>query len=42
MSPETNGSPRPVIFLLSLEDRGYWDKMYGDLADKLAAKAVIE
>ncbi|KAI9696608.1 MAG: hypothetical protein M1836_005627 [Candelina mexicana] len=48
MSTPTPSNPkildvaRPVIFLLALDQQSFWDELYSNLVDSLAAKATIK
>lgn len=39
---ESNKLSKPVIFLLSLSKESFWDDMYSNLVDAMAAKATIK
>ncbi len=41
-STSTNCSSRPTVLLLSLDKQTFWDEMYSNLVDTVAAKATIE
>ncbi|KAI9716442.1 MAG: hypothetical protein M1812_005337 [Candelaria pacifica] len=37
-----NNASRPTIFLLALDQQSFWDELYSNLVDSLAAKATIK
>ncbi len=41
-STTNSETSRPTVLLLSLEDPGYWDELYSDQVDSIAARASIK